>query len=250
MPTSIGFVLGVPLVVLFLLPALGLLLGTDFQSLGAFPSDSVFREALIGSLLTSLAATLCSVVFGLPLALFLARAEGSGWVRLEGLLGYALIFPPAAAGLGLGVLFAAAGVDLGNRGAALAAVTLAQVFVAAPLFVIAAIAGFRRVPEETRDAARLLGIGGGQFFRTMALPIAAPLLLLGLLACWVRALGEFGASLLVSGGISAAPATLPLALATFQNDDAGVASAAGLILLMGSLLLGIGIAWCWQKAKR
>jgi molybdate transport system permease protein len=211
-------------------------------------------EALALSLTTTTASLGVIVVFGLPLAYLMARrhVRGAGW--LEAAVNVPIVLPPSVAGLALLLVFGRFGLIGGAFEAAgltipftTAAVILAQVFVAAPFFVLAARTGLAGVDREVEDAARVDGATEGQLFRLVTAPLAWPALLAGLVMCWARALGEFGATIMFAGSVPGRTQTLPLAVyAEFGAGelDAALAAAAILALAAFGVLVGVrGLRW-------
>ncbi len=205
--------------------------------------EPLARDALRLSLLTSLAATAASVVLGLPVAYLLARLRFRGREVLDTLIDLPVTLPPVVAGVALLLTFGrmgwlgryleAAGVRVAFS---TLAVVLAQVFLAAPLFVRAARAGFESVPEALEEAAMTLGRSRWQTFWSVTVPVAAPALLAGVVLAWARALSEFGATLMFAGNLRGVTQTLPLAVMGAMEVDLELAIALSLL----SLLLAFG----------
>lgn len=241
MGLSLGFILlsGLPLGAL----VWGALPGQPLRLL----SDPLVREALVLSLATSAAATLAAVLLGLPVAYLLARYRFRGKAFLEVLLDLPLTLPPVVAGLGLLLAFgrlSLLGRCLEGFGLRLAfstaAVVMAQTFLATPLFIRAAKAGFQAVPRDLEEAAHGLGRGPWAVFWRVSLPLARPALLAGVVLAWARALGEFGATLMFAGNLRGVSQTLPLAVLSALDQDLSLALAVGLVSLsLAVLALGL-----------
>jgi molybdate transport system permease protein len=158
-----------------------------------------------------------------------------------------IVMPPAVAGLSLLLTFGRRGV-VGAVAARLgielsfstAAVVLAQVFVAAPLFLQAARAAFITVDRNLLFVGRSLGAGPARLFLRVALPLARPGLVAGAAMSWARALGEFGATLMFAGNLPGRSQTLPLAIYTALESD--VAAAQALAVLLVVMALGLLLA--------
>src|SRR5690606_6012507 len=110
---------------------------------------------------------------GTPLAYLLARRRFRGAAVVEALVDLPIVLPPAVAGIALLMAFGRRGLvgqwlDQGGitLGFTTAAVVMAQIFVAAPFYVIAARGGFARVDREVEDAASDLGASPARVFRT------------------------------------------------------------------------------------
>jgi molybdate transport system permease protein len=246
-------------VLLFLLPAL-LLLGLWLIPLGAlllrglgagalgYWADPMVQQALRLSLLTSSIASCLVLLTGTPLAYAMARWEFRGRAGLDVLIDLTLVLPPAVAGVALLIAFGRRGVLgplLGQLGVSLpfttAAVVLAQIFVAAPFFVRAARIGFDAIDPQLEEAATTEGASQWQLFRYVMLPLAGRSVLSGLVLCWTRALGEFGATILFAGNMAGRTQTMPLAIYLGFERDVGVALALSVLLLLVSTLLLLAI---------
>jgi molybdate transport system permease protein len=173
-------------------------------------------DALRLSLLVTAVATALIVAVGLPLALLLARRRFRGQTLLETLIFLPLVLPPTVVGYYL-LLFLgrngpiARGLDvqlLFTWGAA----ALASAIVGLPLLVQAGRAAFAGVDRSLEIAARTLGSSELEVFWRVTLPLARRGVLAGLVLAAARALGEFGATLMVAGNIPGRTQTLPLAI--------------------------------------
>ena len=190
------------------------------------------QTAIRNSLVTAPVSTAVATLFGVPLAYVLARSSFRGKRLVEGLVILPLVIPPVVGGAmlltavgrftPLGSAAAAAGVPLTDS---LLGVVLAQTFVAAPFVVITARAGFGAVDERLEQASRSLGYGPLATFWNVSLPLSRGAIVAGVVLTFARAVGEFGATMMVAynprtmptliwvefigGGIDA---TVPLAL--------------------------------------
>jgi molybdate transport system permease protein len=214
-------------------------------------------DALVLSLVTTLASLMLAVALGTPLAFALARRRLPARALLEALVDLPIVLPPAVAGLALLLVLGRRGWiggPLEGLGISIpfttVAVVLAQTFVAAPFFVRAARTGFAGVDRDLEDAARVDGASEGGVFRHVTLPLAAPALAAGLVMTWARALGEFGATIMFAGNVTGRTQTLPLVVyAEFQAGvlDAAVAAAAILVLAALGVLVAVR-AFGWRRA--
>src|SRR5215207_1490767 len=122
------------------------------------------------------------------------------------------------------------------------AVVMAQLFVSAPFYVIAARGGFARVDSDVEAAAADLGATPGQVFRTVTLPLIAPSLIAGAVLAWARALGEFGATIMFAGNFPGVTQTMPLAIySRFGAGDLSTALLLSVILLIASIAVLLGV---------
>jgi molybdate transport system permease protein len=120
------------------------------------------------------------------------------------------------------------------------AVVVAQLFVAAPFYIRSAQIGFLGVPREIEEAARVDGAGGLALFAYVTLPLARRALGAGLVLCWARAVGEFGATLLFAGNLRGETQTMPLLIESTRASDLNAANATGAVLIgmaLAALLL-------------
>jgi molybdate transport system permease protein len=162
-----------------------------------------------------------------------------GKAVVETLLTLPLVLPPTAVGYALLLALgrgSAMGVWLNDRlgihllftweGAAIAAAVMG-----APLFVRTAASAFAAVDPDLIDAGRTLGADDATLFVRVRVPLAYRGLIAGLSLAFARALGEFGATLLVAGNIPGRTQTLPLALYdAVQSGDAATANRTALLL--------------------
>jgi molybdate transport system permease protein len=210
--------------------------------------EQVLLDAVVLSLLTTLASLALAVIFGTPLAFILARRRFRGASLVETLLDLPIVLPPSVAGLALLLLLGrrgAIGGPLDALGIALPfttiAVVLAQAFVATPLYVRSVRSGFLAIDRDLEDAARVDGAGEWAVVRRISIPLAAPAIAAGLVMTWARALGEFGATIMFAGNVEGRTQTLPLLVySEFQGSlEASVAAAAILIIAAAGVLLGV-----------
>ncbi len=235
--------LALPLLLLIVLPLLALLLRVEPALLLRSLTDSSVVQAVGLSLFTSTATTLLAVLIGTPAAYLLARSSRRGRTQalLETLVELPIVLPPAVAGVALLMAFGRRGLvgaplhEWGlNIAFSPAAVVLAQLFVASPLYVKSAIAAFGQVPRDLEDAAALDGAAPPRVFRHITLPLAGPLLSSGAVMTWARALGEFGATIIFAGNYPGRTRTMPLAIYIGFELSPGVALTLAALLLAAS----------------
>lgn len=217
---------------------------------GALPylGDPMVVQALRLSLTTSTVAAALIVLTGTPLAYALSRWEFRGRRVVEVLIDLTLVLPPSVAGVALLIAFGRRGVlgpVLSAAGVSLpfttAAVVMAQMFVAGPFFVRSARLGFDAVDPQTEEAATTEGASAWQLFRFVMFPLAGRGLIGGLVLCWTRALGEFGATILFAGNMAGVTQTMPLAIYLGFERDVGVALALSVLLLLVSSVLLVAL---------
>jgi len=118
-----------------------------------------------------------------------------------------------------------------------AAVVLAQIFVASPLYVRSARVGFIEIDKQLEEAARVEGANHWQLFYEVMFPLAGRTLLSGAILTWTRALGEFGATILFAGNLEGITQTMPMAIYLGFERNLGVALALSVLLIFVSMLL-------------
>jgi molybdate transport system permease protein len=188
--------------------------------------------ALELSIRVALFATLLNAVLGIPLAYLLARRAFRGRALVDLLVTLPLVLPPTVTGYYLIVL-------LGRRGwlgapvyawtgwsvafTWYAAVITATVM-ALPLLVRTARAAIESVDRELEKAAYTLGRSEWRTALEVTLPLAKNGIIAGLVLAFARALGEFGATLMLAGNIPGKTTTVPLAIYTaVQTGEMGEA---------------------------
>jgi molybdate transport system permease protein len=187
------------------------------------------------TLMAALAATAVMLPPGIALAWLLARHDFRGKTVLDTVASLPLVMPPVATGLILLYLF-------GRRGPighvletwgfdvvfTWKAVVLAMTVMGFPLLVRTARTGFEQVRPRYEQLAATLGAGPWRIFFTITLPLAARTILAGALLGFSRAIGEFGATILVAGSIPGRTRTL--ALAIFSETEVGHDQRAAMLL--------------------
>jgi len=238
------WLLALPMLLFLILPLAALLLRIRFAALIENLGSRAAVQAISLSLSTSAISLGIALLFGTPLAYWLARHKFRGREAIDTLIDLPMVLPPSVAGIALLIAFGRRGVVgayLNEVGITLAftqvAVVLAQVFVAAPFFVKAAIAGFAGVERDLEQAAAIDGANGWRIFRDITVPLAWPTLFGGAVMTWARALGEFGATIIFAGNFPGRTQTMPLAIYLGFELDFGVALTLAVILLAISFLV-------------
>src|SRR5436853_7335108 len=189
-------------------------------------------DALSLSIRVAVLATALDALVGIPLAYVLARRRFRGQTLVDLLVTLPLVLPPTVTGYYLIVL-------LGRRGwlgAPLYAATgwtiaftwyaavVAATVMALPLLVRTARAAIESVDRDLEKAAYTLGRSEWRTALEVTLPLARKGLLAGLVLAFARALGEFGATLMLAGNIPGRTQTVPLAIYTAaQTGETGEA---------------------------
>jgi molybdate transport system permease protein len=205
----------------------------------------------------ALLGTLLILPGGVALGWLLARRRWPGKALVETLVALPLVIPPVATGLILLKLFGRRG-PLGvflehTFGIEIVftwkAVVLATAVMALPLLVRTARVAFEEVPARLEQVARTLGAGPWRVFFTVTLPLARRGLLAGCVLAFARALGEFGATVMVAGMIPGE--TITLALGIYHEVQLGHDGAAlGLLAVSVALAFGALAASEWLLRRR
>lgn len=250
-------VLAAGTLVAFLTLPIAALFVTSVRDFAEGLAHPLVRPALALSLVTTTVSSALIVFLGTPLAWLVGRRQGPGFRVLETLLELPIVIPPAVAGIALLLAFGRYGLLSGllyPRGDSLAfstlAVVMAQVFVAAPFFLQAAVASFRQLDAELLNVARTLGAPPVRVFFRIGLPLAAPGLLAGAALGWARALGEFGATLMFAGNLEGRTTTLPLAIYTALESDLRAAQAVSLVLVVVAFSLLLFVRWTLARRNQ
>ncbi len=209
------------------------------------------------TILWALLATLFSCMLALPLAYLLARGRFPGKGIVSALLGLPMVMPPTAVGFLLLSLLAE-----DSSGSLLPdswlfswkAVVLAQSVMALPLVIRTARVVFEQVDPRFEQMARTLGFGRFKVWTQITLPLAFRGLVAAALLGFTRALGEFGATVMIAGNIPGKTQTLASAIYSAQQAGADeqathllwVAAALG----FGSVLLTEHLSRSGSEEKR
>ncbi len=184
------------------------------------------------SLIVATTAMLASLPFGLAVAWLLARGRFWGKSILDAVVHLPLIMPPVVTGYLLLIWFGRRGpvgqfldeyfgIVLSFRwtGAVLASAVMGF-----PLMVRAIRLSIEAVDRKLEDAAGTLGANPSYVFLVVTLPLCLPGILVGMILCFAKAMGEFGATITFVSNIPGETQTLPSAIYTFTqvpNGDAG-----------------------------
>jgi molybdate transport system permease protein len=231
--------------------AAGLFFGSPFAALlRSFAATDglaqlLDRQVLVvvaTSLITALLATGLAAVVGTVLGYHFTfrKPVGSRWLKT--FFSLPLVLPPSAAGYMLLLAFG----RYGLIGAPLyqafsiqimftmTALVLAQFFVITPLMMQAASSAFQQVPESLVKASHSLGADEYTTFVKVLLPFSRPVLVAGVITAFARAIGEFGATMMVAGRLK----TIPIMIySKAMGGDAGVADGLSLLLVLLSFLV-------------
>lgn len=192
-------------------------------------------------------ATALGVVVGLPIAWLLARRQLPARDLLTVLVLLPMVLPPTVLGyvllvlLGQGGLLAewAGSLGLGRIVFTRTAAVIAAFVASVPFLIRSAQAGFEQVDPAYEEAARTLGRGELAIWFTVTLPLAWRAVLAGLALAFARAVGEFGATVMVAGSIPGRTRTGSIAI--YDHVQAGRMDEAGILALILALASAVAL---------
>lgn len=217
-------------------------------------------SAILVSLKVASVATVLSLPFGVLAGLVLARGRFPGKALLDGLVHLPLVLPPVVTGYVLLLAFGrngpigywlarTIGLELSFRwtGAALACAVMGF-----PLLVRAIRLGIESVDPRLEQAAGTLGANRWWVFCTVTLPLCLPGILAGVVLCFAKALGEFGATITFVSNIPGETQTIPSAIYSLTQTPDGDAGALRLtaVAVVIAMLALLGSEWLHRRARR
>ncbi|WP_150308145.1 ABC transporter permease [Planctomonas psychrotolerans] len=237
------------------LPILTLVVQAFGGGLQAFLATITSPDALAAlgvSLRTSIASTVLCALFGIPLALLLARTSGPASQAVRIAVIFPLVIPPVVSGVALlylwgrfGWLGSALDVVGVRVGFSEVAVVFAQVFVALPFMVLTAETAIRSVDPQFEVVAASSGASATRIVRSITLPLALPGVLAACVLTFARALGEYGATITFAGSIAGVTRTLPLQVELNLNSprpETSVGLSLVLLAICTLVLVGLRLA--------
>jgi molybdate transport system permease protein len=205
------------------------------------------------SIRIAIVATAVALPFGIAVAWLLARKDFWGKSLLDGIVHLPLVLPPVVTGYLLLITFG----RRGPVGAFLAdnfgivfsfrwtGAALACGVMAFPLLVRAIRLSFEAIDRRLEDAAGTLGASPFRIFLTVTLPLALPGVIAGMVLCFAKALGEFGATITFVSNIPGETQTISAAIYTLTQVPGGDAAAFRLVVVAIVISLAALIASEW-----
>ncbi|MBB5181223.1 molybdate transport system permease protein [Planomicrobium koreense] len=200
-------------------------------------------------------STICVFIVSIALARLMVRKEFLGKSIVDAFILLPLVLPPTVIGFALIVLFGVngpLGILLENLfgfrvvftwiGAA-----IASFVVSLPLMYQSVLAAFEKVDPRWENVGRTMGVSEWRIFRTVTFPLAWPGILAGVILAFARAIGEFGATLMIAGYIPGVTETIPLAI--YFAYEAGQMDKAIFWVVIISALGVAAIGWVnyWRR---
>jgi molybdate transport system permease protein len=213
--------------------------------------------AVLLSLRIAVVATLVALPFGIAIAWLLARKDFWGKTLIDALVHLPLVLPPVVTGYLLLIAFGKRGLvgaflaDLGIvfafrwTGAALACGVMGF-----PLLVRAIRLSIEAVDTRLEDASRTLGADPLRVFFTVTLPLSIPGIIAGMVLCFAKALGEFGATITFVSNLPGETQTISAAIYTYLQIPTGDAAAGRLaiVAIIISLVALVASEWMARRA--
>ena len=226
----------------------------NVDSVASALSSAGVRSAIVLSLLTSSVAALLALVVAVPSAYLLARCSFPGKSLIDALLDVPVIMSPIALGLALLLVFRTPpGVFIETHLLRFVfevpGIVLAQFILALALEVRVLKAAFEEINPRLEQVAKCMGCspGGASFYVT--LPLVRPGLIAALVLGWARAIGDFGATVMIAGAVPGKTETVPVAiylgLASLRIEHSVV-----LTLLLTLIALSALLVLRWVGARR
>ncbi len=218
--------------------------------------DNAVLSSLRLSLQVAAAATILMIFFGITVAYFLARKDFRGRELADMLLTLPLVLPPTVTGYYLIILFGRNG-WIGKfiwqwTGFSIMftwyAAVLASFVVAVPLLIKTARAAIESVDRNLIQASYALGLSEIQTALHVTLPLAGRGIMAGIVLSFARAMGEFGATLMLAGNIPGKTDTLPIAI--YASAGSGDWSEANMMVLCLTAVSGITLYLANRLSKR
>ena len=242
----------------FALPIIALLIRSPWRRLKPILSAANVTPALRLSLECATAATVLSLVFGVPLAWVFARVRLPALRLIRTVVLLPLVLPPVVGGVALLLALGRNGVIGGHLNVwfgitipfSQAAVIISETFVAMPFLIIAVEGALRSSDRGLEEAAAALGASRFTTFRRVTVPLITPSLFAGSLLCWARALGEFGATITFAGNFPGTTQVMPTAVYSALDVNLASAEALSLVLVLVAIIVLASLRMHWLPAGR
>jgi molybdate transport system permease protein len=208
------------------------------------------------SLRIAMVATLVALPFGIAVAWLLARKDFWGKAIVDGLVHLPLVLPPVVTGYLLLLSFGRKGLVGGwleSIGVVFAfrwtGAALACGVMGFPLMVRAIRLSLEAIDRRLEDAAATLGADTARTFLTVTLPLALPGIIAGMVLCFAKALGEFGATITFVSNIPGETQTISAAIYSFMQVPGGEGAAGRLVIVAIIIALAALIASEWLARR-
>ncbi|MCW9688715.1 ABC transporter permease [Proteus terrae] len=220
-------------------------------------TDPEFHFAIGMSLSTALTSLCLAIILGVPAAWAMVRIPFKGHRFIDALLDLPLVTPPLVIGIGLLLL-------LGNQGPLAGVlpelsrslfsplgIIIAQTYVASAIIMRNSLSAFKSVDPAYIQTAQNLGLTPTKTFFLIEIPLCWPALMSGSIIAFSRALGEFGATLMLAGATRLKTETLPMAIyLNIASGDFTLAIGCALVLIAIAITLLFALHRLQRERKR
>ncbi len=248
--SSLLIALSIFLITFFFLVLAGLFIWPDPDALIRALTSEEIRYAIQLSFITSVLSTVLCAVVALPVAYVLTRYRFPLSRFFALMISLPLSLPPIVAGIALLIFFGpsiwggflkSAGIDIVYT---TAAIIIAQFFVNVPYLIRVMRSAFSDVSPRYEHVARTLGCTEAGVFLHISMPMTLQVLAAGLTITWSKAMGEFGAVLMLAGATRMKTETLPISLfLNISTGDLDLAIASAILLILISLVSLLVFEW-------
>ncbi len=177
-------------------------------------------------------SVLIAVILGVPLAYFSIKRNNKFYKLCNLIINLPLVMPPAVVGLALLFTFGRRGFLALNLPFTFAALIIIQTFVILPFFTLSLKDGFAAIDKRIEEAARIDGATSKELLFSIYLPLSIKPFITGLVIGCLRAVGEFGATILFAGNLTGRTQTLATAVYTLAQQDIEQAIALAVVIII------------------
>ncbi|AOR24758.1 ABC transporter permease [Clostridium taeniosporum] len=198
------------------------------------------------SMKTSLISLLLTFLFGTPTAFYLSKISKNKIPKIVDIIvELPIVLPPAVVGIGLLLAFGDNGI-IGSIFSKLGysitftpiAVIIAQLFVSSSLYIKVLKNSIQDIPKEIFEVSYVLGASKITTIIKVIIPMLKRTVISALILSWIRALGEFGATLMFAGNVMNKTRTIPLQIYTYMQTDIKMATAfAGILYILSFIMI-------------
>lgn len=247
---NIVFTLITGLIIIFIislsLPALSIFNYSGLGGILDILSEENARSCIYLSLKTSFTSLLLTFILGTTTVFYLHQIKNKILYKIADIIiEIPIVFPPAVAGLGLLMTFGQSGIIgriASSYGLSIVftqvAVIIAQFFVSTSFYIRIVSNALKEVPLELYEASYVFGAGKRKTLFFVILPMIKKYIISGLILAWIRALGEFGSTLMFAGNVQGVTRTIPLQIYSYmQTDISKATSLAALLYILSFIML-------------
>ncbi|GFZ34575.1 molybdate ABC transporter permease [Clostridium zeae] len=243
------------LIIELTLPALSLLKYSGLTGFFDILKEEDTKVCIILSLKTSFLSLLLTFLLGTTTVFYLHKIKNQILYKvLDILIELPIVFPPSIAGLGLLLTFGQSG-EIGRLASYYGlnivftqiAVIMAQFFVSTPYFIRIVSNALKEVPLELFEASYVFGAGKRKTMFLIIIPMLKKYIVSGLILAWIRALGEFGATLMFAGNVQGITRTIPLQIYSYMQTDLNKATALAALMYILSFVMLIFVRFITKE---